>query len=543
MTTFWRLADDFHTGICQRRRSICKRRDARAVLGYALAMKLMTFILVLWAALLPMRVESQALIMIEAESVQICPVTDSFDPPDFSGDSCHSEPFVTVDPQDRHIWMRARLNVDETYVEANAPMALFISAKASSEIYFNGVRIGAVGRPGGSRLTEQPGRMDGHVYVPTDLVRDGENIVVLRLSSMHGYLHLARPMHIVALGPYGEPTQRIIPAYWPSLVTLGTFLLGFLFFAVTAIREEDREGSTILALASLFAGSQLVTEASRGLFAYSYPFHDIRLILILSFAYLFGLCLLAFLLLRLTNLVLRKRAIWIAGTAVIMFCMVIAFPGFDVKTLLALLTASVMGVIGCGFGIVQRRPGAKVSLASLVALIGLMLYSYSRFLDVYFYYAAAALLLFLFYHQAQAIVRERRSRRSEELRAKSLEVALAQARQQSAPLQIELISSGRVEYVSTNLIVQLKGAGDYVEVLFADDTTKLYNGSLNGLESELPASFIRVHRSHIVNTAFVEALERVPTGTGQLILSTGLGVPVSRRVMPKVKSVLSEMAM
>jgi DNA-binding LytR/AlgR family response regulator len=506
-------------------------------------MKFMTFILILWALLLPMRAEAQAFVMIEDESVRVCPVTDSFDPPDFSPESCHSEPFVTVDPQGRHIWMRARLNVDQDYIEANAPMALFVSAKASSEIFFNGVRIGAIGRPGGSRLTEQPGRMDGHVYVPTDLIRDGENIVVLRLSSMHGFLRLARPMHLVALGPYGEPTQRIIPAYWSSLVTLGTFLLGFLFFGVTAIRGEDREGSTILSLASLFAGSQLMTEASRGLFAYSYPFHDIRLILILSFAYLFSLCLLAFLLLRLTNLDLRNRAIWVAGLAIIMFCVVIAFPGFDVKTLLVLLTAAVVGMIGCGLGIVQRRPGATISLASLVALIGLMFYSYSRFLDVYFYYAAAALLLFLFYLQAQAIVRERRDRKTGELRSQSLEVALAQARQQSAPLQIELISSGRVEYVSTDRIVQLKGAGDYVEVQFTDDTTKLYNGSLNGLESDLPASFIRVHRSHIVNTAFVEALERELTGTGQLILSTGLVVPVSRRIMPKVKSALSELAM
>lgn len=506
-------------------------------------MKLWAFVVILWMSLLPAQARAQGFVMVEADTVRVCPVVDSFEPPDFLAENCHSEPFTSVDPQGRHIWMQAQLNIGLDYVEANEPMALFVSAKAASEIYFNGVRIGAVGRPGGSRLSEQPGRMDDYVYVPTELIQGGENIVILRLSSMHGFLRLARPMHLVALGPYGEPTQRILPAYWPSLATLGTFILGFVFFGVTAIRGEDREGSTILFLASLFAGSQLIAESSRGLIAYSYPFHDVRLVLILSFAYCFSLCLLAFLLLRLTNLNTRNRAIWIAISATIMFGIVIAFPGFDVKTLLVLLTAAVIGVIGCGLGIVHQRPGAKIFLVSLLALIGSMFYSYSRFLDIYFYYAAAALLLFLFYLQAQAIVRERRNRRTEQLRTQSLEVALAQARQQSSPLQIELISSGRVEYVSTDRIVQLKGAGDYVEVHFSDETHALYNGSLNGLEAGLPASFIRVHRSHIVNTAFVEALERELTGTGQLILSTGLVVPVSRRIMPKVKSALSELAM
>lgn len=506
-------------------------------------MKLWTLLLVFCVLLLPSGADAQNFVMVEADEVRICPVTDNLELPDFSAETCRSMPFTSVDPQGQHIWMQARINVELGYVAQNAPVALFVSAKAASEIFFNGVRIGAIGSPGGSRISEQPGRMDGHVYVPTDLIRDGENIVVLRLSSMHGFLTLARPMHLVALAPFGEPTQRILPAYWPSLITLGTFLLGFIFFGVTAIRGEDREGSAILSIASLFAGSQLVFEASRGLIAYSYPFHDVRLVLILSFACLFSLCLLAFLLLRLTNLERRNRLIWIAFTATIMLGIIIVFAGFDVKTLLVLLTASVVGLAGCILGIIRERPGAKFFLVWLLALIGSMFYSYSRFLDVYFYFAAAGLLMVLFYLQAQAIVRERRNRKAEELRAQSLEVALAQARQQSSPIQIELINSGRVDYVSTDRIVHLKGAGDYVEVHFSDETSSLYNGSLNALEADLPASFIRVHRSHIVNTAFVEALEREQSGTGQLILSAGLAVPVSRRVMPKVKSALSDLAM
>ena len=63
--------------------------------------------------------------------------------------------------------------------------------------------------------------------------------------------------------------------------------------------------------------------------------------------------------------------------------------------------------------------------------------------------------------------------------------------------------------------------------------------ALAGLEAELPETFLRVHRSHIVNTAFVSALERDTGGVGRLTLSQGQEVPVSRRIMPKVRTALA----
>ena len=134
----------------------------------------------------------------------------------------------------------------------------------------------------------------------------------------------------------------------------------------------------------------------------------------------------------------------------------------------------------------------------------------------------------------------RREKRAEAVRADKLELALAQARQRTAPEQIQLVSSGRVDYVATDTITQFKGAGDYVEVHLEGGRTSLYNGGLSALESDLPPTFLRVHRSHIVNTAFVSALERDASGIGRLLLSNGQEVPVSRRIMPKVRSALAE---
>ena len=94
---------------------------------------------------------------------------------------------------------------------------------------------------------------------------------------------------------------------------------------------------------------------------------------------------------------------------------------------------------------------------------------------------------------------------------------------------------GKIELVVVNQITHCSGAGDYVELNFADGSTRLHSGSLNELEVELPPAFIRVHRSHIVNTAFVESLQREPSGVGRLRITTGKFVAASRRIMPTVR--------
>jgi len=493
----------------------------------------------LCAAALAGTASSQPPVLVETDTVRLCPVSDPQVMPDFSGPDCRTTDLWSVDPQGQHLWMQARLVLDAAQLEGPGPFGLQVVAKASSEAWINGTYIGANGEPGASAAEEVPGRMDAVIYVPRALVHAGENIVTLRLSAMHGPVRLAAPMHYVAFGPYRDPTRRLVTAYWPSLITFGAFVIGFLFFGVTALRGEDREGSALLSAASLFAAVQLIAEVSRSLYPYAYPVHELRLITILACAIGFGLCLNAYLLLRLSGLGLRARLLRLAGLAAVMGGVVIWAAGFDGMTGYALLTASLAGIGWSLAAAIRRQAGARAYLAVLCGYTALMFFFPARFIDAYFYYAAAGILLFLFYRQAQTLVGERRRLRAEEMRARRLETALAEARQRTAPAQIQLVSAGRVDYVPTDTIVRLKGAGDYVEVLHGDGRSALYNGSLAGLESELPATFLRVHRSYIVNTAFVDALERDASGVGRLLLGDGSAVPVSRRIMPKVRSALA----
>jgi len=73
-------------------------------------------------------------------------------------------------------------------------------------------------------------------------------------------------------------------------------------------------------------------------------------------------------------------------------------------------------------------------------------------------------------------------------------------------------------------IVFIRGADDYSELHLADGSVHLHEKSLTALESLLPETFLRVHRSYIANLARIRGIRG---GTGALMMD-GTVVPVGR---------------
>ncbi|WCL53776.1 LytTR family DNA-binding domain-containing protein [Gimibacter soli] len=482
---------------------------------------------------------ADAYVMIDTGRVDVCPAQGESTPPDFTGADCRQVSFWDIDPQAAHLWLRALVVLGDEQFGAEVPLGLYVSGKASSRVWLNGVKLGENGVPANTPQAEVPGQMDAVFYVPQRMLKSGENEIVFELSGHHGFLHLVQPLHFIIVGPYSDGPGIAVYMPWGSLVAFGILIAGGLFFLVSAVRGEDREGSVLLSLASFLAATQLFAEISRSFIAYAYPWHDVRLMAILGCAFLFSLCLAANLLLRLTGLSRARRYQTLAGVAALMLALAAVSQGFDGMTL-AVLTVPIL--LGVGFGIWQafRRRRGALSYALAFAVLGaLVWWQPDRFLDAYLYYAIAALLLFLFYQQAMLLADLRRERRLLARRAEHLEFVLAQAEQKAEPLRLEVTSGGQTRYVSTDRIVQFKGADDYVEIHFEDGTTSLFNGTLAALEERLPEAFLRIHRSHIANTAHVQSLTRDSNGAGQIEFANGTSAPVSRRILPKVKSALA----
>lgn len=101
-------------------------------------------------------------------------------------------------------------------------------------------------------------------------------------------------------------------------------------------------------------------------------------------------------------------------------------------------------------------------------------------------------------------------------------------------------ASGRgVVFTPRDEIVALHGADDYVELERSDGRRLLTRKSMRDLAALLGPDFFRIHRSHIVNRAYVEAFRALPGSRYRLALNTGQSLPVGRARAPAVKNWLN----
>lgn len=493
----------------------------------------------LFSVIAPALCLAQGYSSVELQEVRVCDA-DSAAPvfPDFAADDCRTLPLYEVDPQGRLIWMRMSLQVNGDSVPQDRPLGFFVSGAMSATLWVNGREIGSNGQPGINRASERPGRMDAVLFVPPEALVTGENEIIALMSSHHVTVEFVNPIHYLMIGSFAGPTERILRAYWPSLINLGIFVIAFFVFGLSLVRSEDREHELILTLIALFMSCLLLAETSRGLFGYAYPLHAWRMFAVVAFATGSGSLVLAHVLKRFSGFSAVTR--WgISGAQILVTLIIIALtPSYDPKTLYGLIVPITLAIIVLARASWRGPVLARLYLALFAACIISVFVLLDQFTDLVIFYFASALMFLQFFDHASSLVRARRKASQETARAERLEMALDQARLKAEPAQIALTSAGKLERLSAASIVHLQAAGDYVEIHFANGGARLFSASLNEIETRLPETFLRVHRSHIVNTDFVVRLSREASGVGELELSTAAKIPVSRRIMPKVRQAL-----
>lgn len=475
-----------------------------------------------------------------SHDVRVCPAAPGETaPPDFTAPNCESTPVWAANAQNRTIWIEAVIDLEAAPDPLSGPYALFLSGKMAVEAQVNGAVIGANGVPGFNAADETAGRMDAALFLPAQLLRAGENLVVLKASGHHSLIELAAPTHRIAIGAFADPRRRILAGYQGSLVTSGAFALALVFFAGLALLSPRRASPSLLAAIALVAGFQLIAETGRGLFAYGYPVQDLRLLALVAGAAGLALLTAGWSLVRFASPRAVIGAGLLGGLAVVILVIVVFAQGFDDKAALSLMAGAAAAAAPPAWRAWRRRE----SVPALWAL-GFLIFAASgvlaphSLLDRTVFWAFSALLLVNVLAEARRFAAERARREGETRRADTLAAALARVEQAAHPVQIALNSAGRTDYADAADIARLNAADDYVELVFKDGRTLLHTGALAKLEAQLPANFLRVHRSCIVNTDEIEALEREAGGSGRLILKTAGEAPVSRRILPKVRRAL-----
>lgn len=471
------------------------------------------------------------------DRITVCPATMADQvPPDFTAPDCKAVTPQEIDPQHRLIWVRAIVRLDAVRGEKGEPFSVYVSGKMSSEVYLNGQLIGSNGTPGDSVASEKPGVMDAQFFPPQALFQKGDNEIVLKASSHNGFIVLSWPVHAVGIGSSGIYANGSLPQYIPALVTLGLFIMGTLYFGTMAVIGARRARFSILCSICFFAAAQLVAEASRGLWSYPYPVHDLRLISIAVSSTGFGLSV-AFHIFRIYAQAAALKVI--TSLAALCVFILIFTPGFDYKALMGMTLPLVAALVATGFWSYQGRRRAFLYFIIVLVFVAAIFSFQGLFLDTFFFFLVAFFLLLIFIEQAVTLAEEARQRRKEEARADRLSLALEEAKERTEVSEISIRSAGKMERIITSEILHCNSVDGYAEIVLSGGRTLLYTTTLNDLEDELPANFLRVHRSHLINVNYVESLSRDRSGTGMLTLVGGAQVPVSRRIMPKVRQALA----
>ena len=98
--------------------------------------------------------------------------------------------------------------------------------------------------------------------------------------------------------------------------------------------------------------------------------------------------------------------------------------------------------------------------------------------------------------------------------------------------------SGKVHFLDLKAVVWIEAFDYYVKIHIADHFYTVRE-SMKKLEQRLPADkFIRIHKSTIINLAFIKTVERMENGDYQVILTTSSNHKVSRTYKDSVKELM-----
>ncbi len=428
-----------------------------------------------------------------------------------------------IDPQGREIWLRARLRPRAP--GETDPVALYISGAASSEFWLDRVHVGANGAPARTAQAERPGRYD-KAFPQFDALwtaRGGQ--LVARLSAFHVGMRFDHPVGAIWVErfPFYPGMRSLLLAV--SFAAAGALLAAvFGFGAVFAMRRTG--SSLMLAAMAGVAALQAGVENYRHLVHYDYPFHVWRVNAIWGLSAAFAFLIVAF---ASARFVPRERR-YLLGLAVIALPATYLLKGFDVKSSAALLIGVGLAGLAAALGVWRRTPGARSVLAYLLAFLAAAAAAPSWLLDLSFFVLAASLTLPLLVAEVIRLGREDRDR----------EAALTRAA--SRPDRLTVATPRGVELTPLKDIVAILGADDYAELRLVGGRALLHAARLERLESQLPPSFIRIHRSAIANLAHAERLERDGT-RWRLHMSEGPVLAVSRSRLPAVRDALDPPAL
>lgn len=121
---------------------------------------------------------------------------------------------------------------------------------------------------------------------------------------------------------------------------------------------------------------------------------------------------------------------------------------------------------------------------------------------------------------------------------KKLELALERFLEKHTPHSLHIVTQKKIIHIAVSDILFIEIYGHTIIIHKKDNQKEFYTGTLKELESNLmPYSFIRPHRSYLVNLEHIIEIKRY-----EITLTSGITIPISKNLYPKVQDSLIEYA-
>lgn len=420
--------------------------------------------------------------------------------------------------------LRVDFDIDPEIAASEEPLGLYLSGTFSASALWNGVPVGAKGMPGEQPSAERAGQIDVVLHLPSHAVQPGRNMLLLQISShrlthaVTSVIHGTQELYGLRVAPFSADARRPIGYYATPFLMSGILLAALL--AVTIKGRGPGAGrktwAVAIAAALLFAA---LAEVSRAALNYSYFLHDLRMSAIAGAAWTASVAIICHAAGPFVWAV-RPRATFGAAVGV-----VTAAALLPTSPLPMLMVAATIGIVLALRRALAREPQCAELAVALLVIVGFALAEPSLFMDRGLYASCLPLVAHLAWTRARSAVVE------------SGTPALSADRAASDRL---IVRTAGVEYiVLVSAIRSIHAAGDYAEIVENAGRRLLDDRSITALAAQLPSSFFRVHRSHVVNLRCVSALRSHGGGKYDLLLTDGSSIPVSRARVTALRAALA----
>lgn len=96
-------------------------------------------------------------------------------------------------------------------------------------------------------------------------------------------------------------------------------------------------------------------------------------------------------------------------------------------------------------------------------------------------------------------------------------------------------SDGELRWIPWHDILSIQAEGNYTELSLRGNETLMVYRSLKDWTEQMPASFLQIHRRHLVQLAEIERVQKGPGSTKRVCLSSGKVIEAGRNYWPALR--------